>query len=96
VWESRKLIVEIDEDQHRKPVEFFDKPEQLTVSGVHRGEQRRIYDARKRAAARKEGYTVIEIPWPRNPPPSWRDRHTDREALRSETPCASWPSFTAL
>jgi hypothetical protein len=83
VWERRKLIVEIDENQHRKPVKFFDKPDTLTVSGVHRGEQRRLYDARKRAAAREAGYTVMEVPWPRNPPPSRRDRDADRETLRA-------------
>jgi hypothetical protein len=40
VWEARRLIVEVDEDQHRRPVAFWDKPHVLTVSGVHRGEQR--------------------------------------------------------
>jgi len=55
VWESRRLIVEVDEDQHRRPVAHFDKPERLTVSGVHRGEQRGLYAERKRTAARAEG-----------------------------------------
>jgi hypothetical protein len=82
VWESRELIVEIDEDQHRNPVSFFDKPTVLTVSGIHRGEQRRLYDSRKRNAARAAGYTVVEIPWPRTPPPGSRDRHADRQNLR--------------
>src|SRR5712692_5632867 len=59
VWESRKLIIEVDEDQHRRPVGHFDKPDLITVSGVHRGEQRRIYADRKRAAARAHGYTVV-------------------------------------
>ena len=54
VWEKRRLIVEVDEDQHRRPVSFWDKPDVLTVSGVHRGEQRHLYDERKRAAARRE------------------------------------------
>lgn len=65
VWEARKLIVEIDEDQHEQATPFFDKPHKITVSGVHRGEQRAIYDRRKRAAAVKNGYLVIAIPWPR-------------------------------
>jgi hypothetical protein len=56
VWESRRLIIEIDEKQHDKPVAFFDKPGVMTVSGVHRGEQRRVYDERKVRLARH--------PWP--------------------------------
>jgi very-short-patch-repair endonuclease len=62
VWERRKLIVEIDERQHGESVRFFDKPEQVTVSGVHRGEQRRLYDERKERLAREHGYTVVRIP----------------------------------
>jgi hypothetical protein len=81
LWESRKLIVEIDESQHREPVKFWDKPDRLTVSGVHRGEQRRIYDQRKRSAAREQGYTVLEIPWPRRPAPERRDRDADLAML---------------
>jgi hypothetical protein len=64
VWEARKLIIEIDEDQHAQATPFFDKPHKITVSGVHRGEQRAIYDRRKRAAAKKNGYKVVAIPWP--------------------------------
>lgn len=68
VWESRKLIVEVDEDQHRTPEPFFDKPHRLTVSGVHRGEQRRGYDARKRAAAVAQLYQLVVIAWSRKRP----------------------------
>jgi len=82
VWESRRLIVEVDEDQHRRPVKFWDKPDVITVSGVDRGEQRRIYDLRKRAAAREQGYRVVEIEWERRPPPDRRDRDADRRRLR--------------
>jgi hypothetical protein len=81
VWESRRLIVEVDEDQHRLEVLIMDKPDVLTVSGVHRGEQRRIYAIRKRAAARDQGYLVLEIPWERRPPPERRDREADRRLL---------------
>ena len=81
VWESRKLIAEIDEDQHRQSVPFWDKPDRLTVSGVDRGQQRRLYDDRKRRAARGAGYVVLEIPWPRRPLPRDRDRAADQQAL---------------
>ncbi|MGH8515621.1 MAG: hypothetical protein ACREV8_17105 [Gammaproteobacteria bacterium] len=80
--ESRRLIVEIDEDQHRRPIAFWDKHGRLTVSGVSRGEQRRLYAERKRAAARAEGYIVLEVPWERRPSPGKRNRDADKELLR--------------
>ena len=81
-WPSRRLIVEVDEDQHRQAVDFWDKPHMLTVSGGSRGEQRRIYDARKRESARRNGFVVVEIPWERRPPPERRDREADLRRLR--------------
>jgi hypothetical protein len=33
VWESRRLIIGVDEDQHRRAVKFFDKPDVMAVSG---------------------------------------------------------------
>jgi very-short-patch-repair endonuclease len=81
VWMSRRLIVEVDEDQHVTQVAFWDKPNTSTVSGVDRGTQRRMYDERKRAAARAHGYTVVEIPWERRPEPSKRDRVADLRAV---------------
>lgn len=41
-YPRHRLVVEYAERQHREPVAFFDKSDVLTVSGVHRGEQRRI------------------------------------------------------
>lgn len=73
VWEKRLLIIEIDEDQHREATPLFDKPDRLTVSGVHRGEQRRVYDARKRSAAIARGYRVIAIEWSRRRRPQPTD-----------------------
>lgn len=43
-YPEHKLVIEYRERQHDEPVSFFDKPERMTVSGVHRGEQRRRYD----------------------------------------------------
>lgn len=81
VWLSRGLIIEVDENQHREPVRFWDKPDVLTVSGVSRGEQRAIYAARKRAAARAAGFIVVAIPWERRPLPGRRDVDADRQRL---------------
>ena len=64
VWENRHLIVEIDEQQHRSPAAYFDKPDVMTVSGVHRGEQRRLYDERKTRLAEEQGYLVIRVSVP--------------------------------
>lgn len=46
-WPEHHLVVEFRERQHYEAVAHFDKPDRLTVSGVHRGEQRRIYDQRR-------------------------------------------------
>lgn len=58
-----KLVVEYREVQHVKPVSFFDKPDKMTVSGVHRGEQRKIYDERRRELLPKHGIMLVEIPY---------------------------------
>jgi hypothetical protein len=54
---ERGIVVEYY-DQHEEAVTFFDKPDQLTVSGVHRGAQRRrmTSDAWKRSHATACGW----------------------------------------
>ena len=81
VWEARKLIVEVDEEQHREATPFFDKTHKLTVSGVHRGEQGRRYDQLKRAAAVANGYTLVAIPWSRKRRPQPGDLEEVRAIL---------------
>jgi len=39
------LIVEYKEKQHSQPINIMDR--RMTISGVHRGEQRKLYDLRK-------------------------------------------------
>lgn len=82
VWEARRLIVEVDEDRHRVSYPFWDNPDRLAVSGVPRGQQRHIYDERKRSAARVRGYVVVEIPWERRPTPAQRNRLADTRKLQ--------------
>lgn len=60
-YESLKLVIEFNEQQHTKAVKHFDKPDQLTVSGVHRGEQRKLYDKRKRDVLPQYGIIVIDL-----------------------------------
>lgn len=61
-YPSLNLVVEYKEYQHSNEVKFFDKPDKLTVSGVHRGEQRQIYDQRRADILPKYGINLLEIP----------------------------------
>lgn len=60
-YEDLKLVVEYFEYQHSNAVKHFDKPEKMTVSGVHRGEQRKIYDQRRRDVLSSNEIKLIEI-----------------------------------
>lgn len=60
-YPSLNLAIEYRERQHTEPVGYFDKKNIVTVSGVHRGEQRKIYDERRRNILPKNGITLVEI-----------------------------------
>lgn len=60
-YEELNLVVEYRERQHTESVNFFDKPNRMTVSGVHRGEQRKIYDERRREILPKHKINLVEI-----------------------------------
>lgn len=60
-YPSIKLVVEYRERQHTESIKHFDKPDRMTVSGVHRGEQRKIYDERRREILPKYGISLVEI-----------------------------------
>lgn len=53
------LVIEYHERQHTEKVPFFDKKK--TVSGVTRGEQRRIYDERRRTILPRYGISLVVI-----------------------------------
>lgn len=55
------LVIEFNERQHTESVKHFDKPEKKTISGVHRGEQRRRYDDRRRKVLPEHGIKVIDF-----------------------------------
>jgi hypothetical protein len=60
-YEELELVIEYGERQHTEAVAFFDKPHRITVSGVHRGEQRRIYDERRKQLIPENGLQLIQI-----------------------------------
>ncbi len=53
------LVIEYCERQHTEDVKFFNRRQ--TVSGVNRGEQRKLYDQRRRDELPKQGITLIEF-----------------------------------
>lgn len=60
-WPDLRLVVEYRERQHDEATPFFDKPDRLTVSGVHRGEQRRLYDERREHEIPAHGLTLVIV-----------------------------------
>ncbi|TXH27565.1 MAG: hypothetical protein E6R06_03565 [Mycobacterium sp.] len=58
-WSNLGLVVEFQEEQHSEAVPFFDRRQ--TVSGVGRGEQRRVYDERKRRLIPEHGLRLVVI-----------------------------------
>lgn len=58
-YEDLNLVVEYLESQHTLSTPFFDKKK--TVSGVSRGEQRRLYDERRRVELPKHGINIVSI-----------------------------------
>ena len=60
-WATQGLVVEYREQQHDRPNAHFDKPERVTVSGVHRGIQRAMYDARRDELIPAKGLRLVVI-----------------------------------
>lgn len=60
-YPTLQLVVEFNERQHTEAVNHFDKPHQMTVSGMHRGEQRALYEQRKRETLPKHGIRLVEV-----------------------------------
>lgn len=90
-WTDHQLVVEYREVQHDQPVAFFDKPDRTTVSGVPRGQQRAIYDARRDTLIPAHQITLVIIkPSQLDSTPRGRlkqaDRQRDLETLRGILP----------
>lgn len=58
-WPELGLVVEFQEEQQTQSIPFIDRRQ--TVSGVSRGEQRRIYDGRKRKLIPEQGLRLVVI-----------------------------------
>lgn len=58
---THELVVEYRERQHYEAVSHFDKPDRMTVSGVHRGEQRRRYDQRRETEIPRHGLRLTVL-----------------------------------
>jgi hypothetical protein len=58
-YPSLNLVVEFKERQHSEDVKLFDKRQ--TVSGIGRGEQRKLYDQRRREVLPQNGIQLIEL-----------------------------------
>lgn len=58
-YPTLNLVIEFKEKQHTEEVKFFDKRQ--TVSGVGRGEQRKLYAQRRRDVLPKHGIKLIEF-----------------------------------
>lgn len=54
-----RVVIEYRERQHDEPVAFFDRRQ--TVSGVGRGEQRRIYDRRREEEIPRYGLRLVIV-----------------------------------
>lgn len=94
-YEALALVVEYREQQHDRPIPFFDKQDRLTVSGVHRGEQRRIYDRRRDELIPQHGLRLWVI-FPEDVGADRRGRLSDRKlSLDLERLTAAWARFDA-
>jgi hypothetical protein len=82
-WPTLGLVVEFQEKQHSEAVPLFDR--RATVSGVPRGEQRRLYDRRKAGSCRSRpsGSSSSTSRSSRRPDKIVRDHERDIAVLRA-------------
>ncbi|QXP58057.1 hypothetical protein H0I25_04995 [Cellulophaga sp. HaHa_2_95] len=60
-YASKNLVIEFHERQHTEAISHFDKPNKMTISGVHRGEQRAKYEQLRRDLLPKHGIKLVEL-----------------------------------
>lgn len=85
-YKSKNLVVEYNERQHTESVALFDKKK--TISGVSRGEQRKIYDKRRAEVLPQHGIRLIVISYDDfeydGKKKIERDRERDLEVIRKK------------
>lgn len=60
-WQTHRLVVEFHEVKRSEVNEHFDKLDQVTVSGVDRVTQRKIYDQRRAEVIPQHGLRLVVI-----------------------------------
>ncbi|MFI8605075.1 hypothetical protein ACIGCP_11465 [Cellulophaga baltica] len=60
-YASKNLVIEFHETQHTEAVSHFDKPNKMTISGVHRGKQRAKYEQLRRDLLPEHGIQLVEL-----------------------------------
>jgi hypothetical protein len=60
-YKELNLVIEYGERQHIEELASFDKPTKPTIGGVNRGQQRKIYDHRRREVLPRFGIELLEI-----------------------------------
>jgi hypothetical protein len=60
-YAEHRVVIEYRERQHDEAVPHFDKPDVLTISGVHRGVQRQRYDQRRAVEIPAHGLRLIVV-----------------------------------
>ena len=87
-YQQLNLVIEYHEKQHTEETPFFDKKNKLTVSGVDRGEQRRLYDQRRREILPKHNIELLELSYfdfvHNSQKKLLKDTTKDKNALRSK------------
>jgi hypothetical protein len=78
-YKELSLVIEYWESQHTESNTFFDKNDRVTCSGVHRGEQRRIYDARRRQILPRHGIHLVVLGY------KLFEHNSKKRLLRNET-----------
>jgi hypothetical protein len=80
------LVIEYREIQHTKPVKITNR--RMTVSGVLRGEQRKIYDERRRTVFKDNNVHLVELNYSdfrhRSNGRLTRDRAADQRVIREK------------
>lgn len=60
-YQSLNLVIEFLSLHHSESAGSSDKHDRMTISGVSRAEQRKIYDQRKREVLKEKNFNLIEI-----------------------------------